>query len=184
MKLVIVSVLLTLFLLGCSASTETSKTKQVNISPSKNLLSNNLQITIPPGWRVIKDNSDQLFEVWLINDQNSAAISFIPLYLSNIELDTMKDKLNIIAEISLNKRQAASAEFELINKDSLEVNNLRIVELKYLLEKNIQNLLIFTDGSQYYECLAYFNNDYKPNDFEIENLLGTQQEIVTELKFK
>ena len=100
MKSFLTLILASLFFLSCSSSTETTK-NNISISPSKKLHNNSLHFTVPSGWREIKDNSDRLFEVWLINDQSNAAISFIPIYLHNIDENSVDENLNIISEISL-----------------------------------------------------------------------------------
>ncbi len=180
MKFTKIITILTLFIVGCSSSTNSVKNKDT-VSPSKEIKINNLRITIPAGWREIEDNSDQLFQIWLVNDENNASIVFRNIHLNELSDQTIEEKLNVIAQLILNKRKSFSDNFELLSRSAGKINNLDIFKLRYLLEDKIQNILIVTNGKEFYECLAYFKNDYQPTTKEIENLLDRQEKLMEKL---
>lgn len=180
MKFLISVLIVVLLLNGCSSSGEAAK-NAYDKSPSKELKADNLQITIPSGWRKIEDNNDQLFQIWLINDKNNASIGFRSIYLNDLADLPLKEKLNAIEHTLLSKRKSFSDDIELLSRTEYKVNNLNLIELRFLLNEKIQNLLIITNGVRFYECLAYFKNDYSPSTEDIENLLDKQKSIVNDL---
>lgn len=178
-----INTLIALFLsllIGCSSSPETTN-KNESVSPSKTVKTNKLDITIPMGWRQIEDNTDKIFELWLINDLNNASIAFTPIHLNNFYSESLEEKVNIISDISIKKRESAFDDFELLTKKNFSINKLFIEEVRYLINDKIQNLLIVSNGKHFYECIAYFKKDYDPNSSEIENLIETQKQTINSL---
>lgn len=111
--------LLIIFINGCSSSSESTSEKnypELKSTPT-HIFSSNLEITIPNGWREIKDNHNQLFDIWLVNNQNNAVICFIPIYLSDDLVEKSYDeKLDIIKQIVKNKKQSNVENFEIIEE--------------------------------------------------------------------
>jgi hypothetical protein len=172
--------------IGCSSSTETTKTDETDLntdSPPKLITSDNIKIIIPPDWKEIEDNNEQIFEIWLINKNENAVIAFIPINLSHKpESSEVQSDFNIIEQILITKKQNSGYDFELIEEKviSSEYQNKSFL---YLLDDRNQNSILFGNGSKYYECLAYFHEEYLPTEEEIEELFNTQQEIVSNAIF-
>ena len=177
-----------LTLLGCSSSTETAKvseTTNVSDTSPKLISSNNIKIKIPPDWKEIADNHEQLFEIWLINKLENAVIAFIPINLINYTLDTTSEQseFETIIHIILTKKQNSGLDFEMIDEKIIP-SEFENKSIKYLLDEQYQNSILFGYGSKYYECLAYFHEEYLPTEDEIEELFATQQEIIKNVVFK
>ena len=107
--------LLVLIFFGCSSSTETTKTDetdQISDSSPKIITSDNINIIIPPGWKEIEDNNEQVFEIWLINKFENAVIAFIPINLShNLESSSEQSEFDIIEQILITKKKTSGRRF-------------------------------------------------------------------------
>lgn len=178
-------VLIFAFLLfSCSTKSIVSEKDSYIPTPSKKLIKQNIKITIPEGWKEISDNADPLFEIWLINDFNIASIVFIPITLSENNISSDGDDLEIISDLLLNKQKSNILNFDLVKKETYSVRKLKVAEVKYFAETIIHNMLIFTDGNSYYESLAYFSENYTPSSSEIQKLFETQKKILQTVSFQ
>jgi hypothetical protein len=187
MTVKIISILISLFLIsGCSSSIEIAKSnnKSNHKSITTHTASSNLGITIPSGWREIKDNHEQLFDIWLVNDQNNAVICFIPIYLSDeLIKKPFEEKLNIIEQIVINNKKSSGEDFQFVQEKN-EVTKYQMKSIKFEFEDDIKNSILFGSKNNFYECLAYFKNDYNPTHTEIERLIKIQEKIVGNSSFK
>lgn len=185
-NLLLITLVASLFI-SCSSSTETSKkgeTNAIDDSSPKLITSDNINIKIPPNWREIADNNEPIFEIWLINKFENAVISFIPINLThNLVSSDEQSELEIIKQIILTKKQNSGFDFELIEEKVIE-SEYENKSIKYLVDDKYHNSILFGNGTKYYECLAYFHEDYLPSEEEIEKLFTTQQEIVRKVIFK
>jgi hypothetical protein len=187
MTVKIISILISLFIIsGCSSSTEIAKNynKSKHKAITTHTASSNLGITIPSGWREIKDNHEQLFDIWLVNDQNNAVICFIPIYLSDdLKNKPFEENLKIIEQIVIINKQSNGEDFQIV-QEKKEVTNYQIKSIKFKFEDDIKNSIIFGSENKFYECLAYFKNNYNPSPIEIERLIKIQEKIVKDSSFK
>ena len=183
MTLKITIIILSLFLIsGCSSSSESTNNSTYPNSKSTTTLaaSSNLAITIPEGWREIKDNHNQLFDIWLVNNQNNAVICFIPIYLSDdLTKKTFEEKFKMIKQIVINNKKSITKDFQIV-EDKNEVANYQMISIKVEIEDVIQNSILFGSENNFYECLAYYKNGFNPNSSEIELLIDIQEKIVAE----
>lgn len=176
-----------IIVISCSSTTETTKADESDInsdSSPKLITSDNINIQIPPDWKEIEDNNEPFFEIWLINKNENAVIAFIPINLSH-DLNTSDERseFDIIEQIILTKKQNSGLDFELIEEKLIEAQ-YENKSIRYLLDDKYQNSILFGNGTKYYECLAYFHQEYLPTEEEIEELFITQQEIVNNVIFK
>jgi hypothetical protein len=178
---------LVLIFIGCSSSTESTKTDETSFiadSSPKIITSDNINIIIPPGWKEIEDNNEQIFEIWLINKFENAVIAFIPISLShNLESSSEQSELDIIEQILITKKKNSGVDFELIEERVIG-SDYENKSIMYLLDDKYQNSILFGNGIKYYECIAYFHDEYLPSDEEVKDLFATQQEIVSKTFFK
>ncbi|MCB0731122.1 MAG: hypothetical protein KDC88_08820 [Ignavibacteriae bacterium] len=166
-----------IFSFGCSSSSETTQ-NNTQTSEISYITTNNLKVTIPSGWKEIKDNYEQIYELWLVNDNSNASISFIPIILNSELMEKSEtEKIELIKKIITTKRQNTADEFELLSEQNMD-SKYYMKSLQFIINNSIQNSIIFGDGKKYYECLAYFNKNYQPSDSEIEELFSIQNTVV------
>lgn len=184
LKKYLIHLLLIVIIAGCSSSAESTNTKKVTPPSTAFYSSNKLNFELPKGWREIKDNHEQLFDIWLVNDSNNAVIGFIPIHLNeNINLNSIDEKLDLIEKIIREKRISETSEFEIIEEKRI-VSNYPIRMLKFKIENITQNSLLFGNDTNFYECLAYFKKGYEPTWIEFEDLLNVQMKTVSESSIK
>lgn len=172
-----------LILVNCSSSVDSSISNNGASTKIITLNNYNLTFNIPFGWNKVEDNYKKIFEVWLVSENNKSAIGLIPIHISNKELlGSEKDKLSIIESIVLNKKKT-NADVELISNEMKNFNR-DAIELRMSVDNDFQNSIIFGENDYYFECLAYFLEEYEPTDEEIELLLKDQAQFVTDCKLK
>lgn len=168
-------------IVSCSSTQESVKFEKhptIKRIPS-HTSSRHLDVKIPIGWREIKDNREQLFDIWLVNDENNATISFIPINLAdNLLQNTEEEKLAIIEKIVINKKKSIIDDFEIVEQKEMNFNQIS-KSIKFLMNGDIQNSIIYGNGKNYYECLAYFSEKHSPEEEEIEYLIEIQKQIVS-----
>jgi len=169
---------------ACSSTKDATTNSTLQISSSSETTSSNLQITIPKGWTEIKDNFEQLFDIWLVNDSKNAAIVFVPIYISeNVDIADEQKKIELIKDIVINKRKNEVNTFEIID-ENFEGGMYNMHSSKLNVDDKIQNSVIFGKGKYFFECLAYFDNGYSPSTDELNKLAETQFEILKDLQIK
>lgn len=173
------------FIIGCSSSTETtSDVKSVRTINVSDEIARNITVIIPNGWREIKDNADQLFEIWLVNKENNAVICFIPVNFSEgLEIPTNDKRLEIIENILITRRKGTGNDFQIIEQRMLDDKYL-IKSTKFSINKHLQNSMVFGNGTYYYESLAYYGKNLEPTNSEITNLIELQEEVILGIEFK
>jgi len=172
------SIILIFTQLSCSSSAEKTQfdINSYKGTSSKFISSPNLEITIPDNWREIKDNQNQIFEIWLINDANNATICFLPITIDQ-EIPNSGDNLKLIEKILINKKKNSFPDFKIINiSDELIKHSAKIII--YESNEGIQNSIIFGNGRNYYECLAYFKKNYVTEDSEADYIFEIQKRII------
>lgn len=179
--------LLLLFIVGCSSTSEISKNEdksQTIDTSDKNITSGKIELTVPYNWSEIKDNSNSIFEIWLINNEANAVISFIPINLNKeLNLGNIETKLNIIEDLLISKKKNSGEDFRIVKQESFS-SRYQMKEIKYMIDDNLQNSILFGENETFYECLSYFSKEYNPSDEETEKLFETQRQIVNELIIK
>ncbi len=170
-----------LFILGCSSTSNLDKTNRLY---KQITASGNLQIKIPNNWIEIKDNHNQLFDIWLVNKKNDASIVFIPIYISEeIVFNNELDKLDTIKEIVLAKKKATSTNFAILEKTNLN-NNFISQSIRYLIEGKEYNSIIFGKNNVFYESQAYIKSGNQPSSLSLNDLIEVQEHILKNAKIK
>lgn len=179
--------ILLLLFFGCSSTSEIPKNEdnlQTIDTSDKNITSSKIELTIPYNWSEIKDNNNTTFEIWLVNNEENAVISFIPINLNkDLNLGDISSTLNIIEELLISKKKSSGKDFSIVEQESFSLR-YPIKSLRYLIDDQLQNSIIFGENETFYECLAYFSKEYNPSDEEINDLFEKQIEIVNELVIK
>lgn len=82
-------------------------------------------------------------------------------------------------------KKVSSQYFSIIEKnEKFENNKIKFISMEYLDDGNKKRSVIFGNDKSYYECIAYFDNKYKPTDNEIDNLFKIQQHVLLSLQME
>lgn len=167
---------------ACSSSKDTTKEEGDKFPSEETAISpiNKLEVNIPLGWKLISDNNDQLFDIWLLNVDKNSSITFIPLSLSkNFELNSSEENLNLLFELIKNQKKISNNNLVLLEENELyKAGNALCLSFQYSIDDNLFNSIIFYLDNKYYECLAYFDSNYEPSYSEFESLIETQNFII------
>jgi len=178
-------VILFFLLNDCSSSTEsTSQDSNAGTSPLILIKSSNLEINTPSGWKEINDNHDKLFDIWLVDDEANASIGFIPININDdIDLLNQNEILDFLEKIVITVKNNLA---ELLDANDEQIFDLKykVKQIRLVVDDKIQNVIIFGEGDNYFESIAYFHKEYNPTESEIKALIRTQHNIIKHSKIK
>ncbi|MCF8240637.1 MAG: hypothetical protein K9J16_04560 [Melioribacteraceae bacterium] len=154
---------LSLITLSCS-STRYSSENLANILSNSIAKSNfsNISVNIPNNWYEAEDNENKLAEIWLINNELNASLSFnaVNIVKNNLSADENPD-LQSAADLLMLMRKAGQNNFKLIKEPASKIiGNRNTVEFEYLNKKgNPARTIVFPLKSKIYEStLVILNN--------------------------
>ena len=140
-------------------------------------LSGEISVRIPEEWFSVTDNEKQSFDLWLIKNDYSAAISFVKLNPDEQTLQHKKDdRLSLLLKYSkMLKRAENGNDFSVISDDEFfELNNLRFGSFVFSAKDFPKNrIIIFEFGNNFYESTATILNSTDNNDFELFEIQNT-----------
>ncbi|MBK8944911.1 MAG: hypothetical protein IPM32_06500 [Ignavibacteriae bacterium] len=177
--------ILIIIISSCSSSDEITKVEipdelDENIAVSQ---SKNISVNIPVQWKNISDNSETVFDIWLVSPENNAAIGFIPQTI-NEDIDE-EDKIKLLSKFNLESLKTKNAE---INSNEtftlIEIDDFLANPLFYKIDGKSYNSIIFGKDKIYYKSLAYFGNNFNPTEDEIEELIELHELVISSAKFK
>jgi len=183
-------IFLTIILLvfsNCTSSKKTIVEKDFSLSTLYHKTDKeNLYYKLPAGWSEIKDNHEQLFDLWLVSPNNKSTITFIPIHTkNNLTKATGFDLLQTLMKTKNKIKESSLKNFSPISKfDKFENNNIQFISMKYLDDGNIKRSVILGKDKSIYECIAYFESSYEPTDDEIAILFEVQQLVLLSLQMK
>lgn len=176
-------VFLLIIIFACSSSKETTREENDSLFSEETVVSpiNKLEINLPLGWRLISDNYEQLFDIWLVDKEKNSSIVFIPLTLSkNLNVTTTEEALNTLFEFSKTQKKISGSNFLLLNEFEIyELGKSKCRSFQYNNDNRVFNSIIFVIDNKYYECLAYFDSNYEPSSSEFSNLIELQNSIIS-----
>ncbi|MFZ1289027.1 MAG: hypothetical protein WAR79_02995 [Melioribacteraceae bacterium] len=176
--------ILLLIISACSSSDESTKFEipdelDENIAVSQ---SNKFSVNIPVQWKNILDNSETIFDIWLISPTNNTVIGFIPLSI-NDDIEE-EDKIKLLSKFNIESLKSKDAEIDSSETFTLmEIDGILASPLFYEIDGKKYNTIIFGKNEIFYKSLAYFGNGYKPSDDEIEELIELQELVISSAKF-
>jgi hypothetical protein len=182
----ITGIILLVSLVGCSSS---KKTIKKNITLSGNYyesVNSDLLIKIPSGWNEIKDNSEKLFDFWLVSPDRNSAIVFVPVYFnSKDKLLNDRITLEFLSETTKKLKQNTNQNFYILNDiPTYKINSFWFNGFMYKIDSNERKSVLFGSNNKFYECIAYFNEEYNPTKNELENLFKVQKLVLSTVQIK
>ncbi len=183
LKLITASSIL-IFLFACSGSSslyESDYPLTADISRAEN---ESLTVNIPKGWFSAEDNKENKLDLWLIKDDYSATISFIPINLdSQTEGRYGTISLNTIVEYSkLSQKLAHMNSFiDLMKNESFEMNYMQFRAYQFAgTNANSYRVVVFQLGDKYFECTAAVKPPQSPE--KLKEIFSVQNAVLKSIK--
>jgi len=190
MKQIIFILISIVIFTACSSSEEITK-KEITSEVSENTIvsqTGKLSVKLPSGWINTLDNTETVFDIWLVSPANNAVIGFTPLSINNKveDIDNDEDAIKLLTKFARESKKNRDAEF--LNEDEeiiiSEINGFMATNLKYEIDGKFFNSIIFGKDKVYYECLSYFSNKYEAEEDEYEKLFSLQKLVIESARLK
>ncbi len=179
-------ILLSLLIIGCSAGRGVSEYQQY--LTNETVRGNNSPITakVPAGWYQALDNKDNLIDIWLIKEDNSALLNLMRI---NIDDASVKEAGGTLLEASLKysktfKKASADYTFELAGGDEYtSIGSFDAGIYKYKTKSGaIARVLLFIHSGTVYELTALPAPKTNPQNFNYEELYRAQNALLSSVE--
>lgn len=140
-----------------------------------------ISVLLPKGWFIAEDNEFRINEIWLIKEDYSASISFIPI---NVDSSTANQlvigglpelkRLNF----AFRKAKVGNAPLSFLNEEFFQVNHTKFLAYEYTGQGNSKiRVVLFKFKDKFYECTASSSNSQNSEElFNVQNtILATIQ---------
>lgn len=169
---IIYSFIIALAIVSCSSLKESVYKSDYPLS-SERIKSNSksFSIQIPGSWFSTVDNEKNSFELWLNNNDNSAAITFINIIADEKSLQTENEsELQKLLDYSIvvKKAELGKNYKELEYEEHFELNGIPCAALVFINKENKKGrIVVFEFDGHYYESTATILNDEKFSEKEL-----------------
>ncbi|MFA7227773.1 MAG: hypothetical protein WC061_01960 [Melioribacteraceae bacterium] len=139
-----------------------------------------LKINIPQGWVAAEDNENNLIDLWLIREDYSATLNFIPVNLDSAAAKEIgEDEINGLLKLSKSFRKISSkSALKFMNQEIFELNGKKIGAYEYLNNSGtVIRVAVFKTGKKYYELSAV---PKKPGDQK--ELYSVQNSVLSSIE--
>lgn len=120
--------------------------------------SGSLSVKIPTGWFAADDNENNLNDLWLIKNDYTASLNFVPVNVDTIINDKNQNgQLESVMKLSvLFKKAKLGGRFNgIVNKESFSINHNEFIAYEFVEETQRQiRVVLFKLGSRFYEVSA------------------------------
>jgi hypothetical protein len=133
-----------------------------------------LTVKIPQGWFTAEDNENKFIDLWLIKDDYSATLNFIPLNIDSLTMkEIQNDEIKSAVEFSkvFKKAKYGKSFGGFINQENFEINKKKFSAYEYLddSKRNIR-VVVFKSGGRFYELTAIPVKNQNPQElYKIQN---------------
>ena len=144
-------------------SDETAKSKSAQLT-----------VKVPQDWFVAENDENNSVDLWLVNQDYSATLNFVPLNLDSVIIKSIHgDELNSIVKFSqiFRKAQFGKTMNEFIHQEVFEMNGKKFAAYEYADDsKRAVRVVVFRSGDKYYELSAIpFKNQNPFELYKIQN---------------
>jgi len=120
--------------------------------------SSQLSVKIPQGWFTAEDNENKLIDLWLVKDDYSATLNFIPLNIDSLTMkEIQSDEIKSAVEFSkvFKKAKYGKSFGGFVNQENFEINKKKFSAYEYLddAKRNVR-VVVFKSGGRFYELTA------------------------------
>lgn len=160
---------------GCSSSLSSVYDSNYPLSDeTAKSKTSQLTVKIPQGWFAADDNENNLTDLWLVKNDYSATLNFVPLNIDSLTRKAIQgDEINSILKFSQTFRKAkyGKAIKGFINKEKFEINKKQFAAYEYLdNSKRAIRVVVFSSSNKYYELSAVpFKNQNPQELYKIQN---------------
>ncbi len=181
-------IIFTISLTGCIPTKKILESEYKIISLTSELaesIEKDFSVHVPPHWFSTRDIENNADEIWLVQEDYSAVIG-IKKILSSILTQQQEpvQTLHSLAKTSLflNKRKYQK-DFKLLSRPELYRNgDLIYSSYEFAFGKNqIARIVIFSRGSDYFECIAYSSQKGYGN-ISLVKLYSVQESVINSLR--
>lgn len=143
--------------------------------------SGSFSVLLPKGWFIAEDNELRINEIWLIKEDYSASISFIPI---NVDSSTASQlaagglqelkRLNI----AFRKAKIGNKPVSIFNEELFQINSNDFLAYEYPDENNAKiRVVLFKFEGKFYECSAI-----PASAQNLEELFNIQNTLLTSIQ--
>lgn len=142
-----------------------------------------LKVGIPKGWFSAEDNKEGKIDLWLVENDYNANVSFIRI---NPDEETLKKSgknvLKKIEEFSrLNNKLAHIDKYiDLLKNEEFELNGRKFLAYQFAGSKNLYRVVVFKYKDFFYECIASIKPGQSKEDHE--NIYSVQNSVLYSIK--
>ena len=130
-----------------------------------------LQVNIPQGWFTSQANDDHFIDIWLIKDNYSASIIFLPIHFEN--QNNLYDNIAMERIFNLVKVKSESdGNIILSSKETIDFSGNSLLAFEFTNTKHERSrTVIFLSNGLYFQCTAaVVNSQITPGElFTIQN---------------
>lgn len=153
----ILAILFTAFLFSCSGPVSFYNFDTPLSNELASSQTTELKVNIPKGWFTAEDNKDNKIDLWLVEENYSAAISFIRIHIDEeIKKSKTENSLNKVKEFSLlnNKLAHRNNFIDLLKTESFEINGREFSAYQFAGSNYRYRVVVYGYKGNYYECVA------------------------------
>ncbi len=169
-------------LIGCSQTEQLIYKTDYPLTEKKaKFNTTNLKVNVPKGWYVAKENFYSTIDVWLLEDNLSAQIAFLPINVNNFNKKvTLKDVYDWIYKAK--KTEVGNKFKEMIPTEHFYINGTEFYALQYLDNNQLPiRTVVFNVNDIFLECTASFNENIKSEKVNSVNLFNVQNSVLNSL---
>lgn len=142
-----------------------------------------LKVNIPKGWFTAEDNKDSKIDLWLIEENYSASISFIRIHIDEeMKKSRTENSLNRVKEFSLlnNKLAHRNNFIDLLKTENFELNGREFNAYQFAGSNYRYRVVVFGYKGNYYECVSAI----KPGltEADLINIYSIQNSVLASIK--
>ena len=164
-------VILSMIFNGCSSTTSLYNSDYTLTNNQTESTTTDLRINIPEGWFTSKANEEKFIDLWLIKDDYSASIMFLPIHFDVQNLSDDNSTLKTIYDLVKVKAQSeGNTNFTQKQTDVFFGNSILAFEFINTNHERCRTT-IFQYKDQYFQCTAVMPySQITPEDlFTIQN---------------
>lgn len=141
----------------------------------------NIKVKVPKGWYVAKENLYNTIDVWLIEENLNAQISFVPINLNNFNGKvTLKDVYDWLYKAK--KAEMGNKFKEVIPPEHFYINGTEFYAIQYFDNNNLPvRTVVFNVNEFFLECTASVNESVSNQKVNFNNLFSVQNSVLNSL---
>ncbi len=132
-----------------------------------------LEVNIPKGWSSPEADDEKFIDVWLVKNDYSSSIQFIPIQIEDVKMESAKESYleMIAADMKELAKLRHGVELKFTPNKKLQLNNKQFLVFNAISsEKLIERIAVFTYGNLFYQSVLSIHNQQGLHSFDPEIL--------------